>query len=217
MNANELGTIDETPAASAAVTPNKIIINVGGTRFETYKSTLRNIPDTRLAWITESKADNPDYDPLTGEYFFDRHPGMFLMVLNYYRTGKLHAPTDVCGPAYEDELAFWGIDEKQIESCCWGGYSQHRDAQQTLEELKIDTAPHQPEGNDSDFGSTAEKFGILEDVEVKLSAWQKLRPKVWSLLDDPHSSTAARVSTTCVMRVSMCHVIPSCLYLDARR
>lgn len=32
----------------------------------------------------------------------------FAQVLNYYRTGKLHYPTDVCGPLFEEELEFWG-------------------------------------------------------------------------------------------------------------
>lgn len=31
----------------------KIIINVGGTRHETYKSTLRTLPGTRLAWLAD--------------------------------------------------------------------------------------------------------------------------------------------------------------------
>ena len=31
-------------------------------------------------------------------------------VLNYYRTGKLHAPFDLCAPAFADELSYWGID-----------------------------------------------------------------------------------------------------------
>ena len=51
-----------------------------------------------------------------GEYFFDRHPGVFGQILNYYRTGKLHYPTDVCGPLFEEELEFWGLDANQV-SC----------------------------------------------------------------------------------------------------
>ena len=31
----------------------------------------------------------------------------------YFRTGKLHYPTDVCGPLYEEELEFWGLDSNQ--------------------------------------------------------------------------------------------------------
>lgn len=174
--------------------PNKIVINVGGVKFETYKSTLRNLPDTRLAWLTETKSDNPDFDPVTGEYFFDRHPNMFLMILNYYRTGKLHVPSDICGPAFEDELAFWGIDEKQIESCCWGTYSQHRDAQMTLEELKLDTQSQvELLIDDSNFGSTAEKFGISEEKYEKPKGWRKWQPIIWSILDDHMKSRKSKV------------------------
>ena len=42
-----------------------------------------------------------------------RHPGVFGQVLNYYRTGKLHYPTDVCGPLFEEELEYWGLDTNQ--------------------------------------------------------------------------------------------------------
>ena len=40
--------------------------------------------------------------------------GVFGQVLNYYRTGKLHYPTDVCGPLFEEELEFWGLDANQV-------------------------------------------------------------------------------------------------------
>lgn len=75
------------------------------------QTTLKKIPATRLSRLTEALAN---YDPLMGEYFFDRHPGVFGQILNYYRTGKLHYPTDVCGPLFEDELEFWGLDSNQV-------------------------------------------------------------------------------------------------------
>uniref|UniRef100_A0A8W7PF23 BTB domain-containing protein n=1 Tax=Anopheles coluzzii TaxID=1518534 RepID=A0A8W7PF23_ANOCL len=105
---------------------NRIILNVGGIRYETYKATLKKIPATRLSRLTEALAN---YDPVLNEYFFDRHPGVFAQVLNYYRTGKLHYPTDVCGPLFEEELEFWGLDSNQVEPCCWSTYSVHRDTQ----------------------------------------------------------------------------------------
>ncbi|KAL5962383.1 Potassium voltage-gated channel protein Shaw, partial [Taenia solium] len=89
---------------------NRVILNVGGVRHETYKSTLKKIPATRLSRLTEALAN---YDPLLNEYFFDRHPAVFAQVLNYYRTGKLHYPVDVCGPLFEEELQFWGLDSNQ--------------------------------------------------------------------------------------------------------
>ena len=89
----------------------RVILNVGGIRHETYKATLKKIPATRLSRLTEALAN---YDPILNEYFFDRHPGVFAQILNYYRTGKLHYPTDVCGPLFEQELDFWGLDANQV-------------------------------------------------------------------------------------------------------
>lgn len=61
---------------------NRVVLNVGGIRHETYKATLKKIPATRLSRLTEALAN---YDPILNEYFFDRHPGVFAQVLNYYR------------------------------------------------------------------------------------------------------------------------------------
>ena len=90
---------------------NRVTLNVGGIRYETYKATLKKIPATRLSRLTEALAN---YDPVLNEYFFDRHPGVFAQILNYYRTGKLHYPTNVCGPLFEEELEFWGLDANQV-------------------------------------------------------------------------------------------------------
>lgn len=90
---------------------NRVTLNVGGIRFETYKTTLKKIPATRLSRLTENLAN---YDPVLNEFFFDRHPGVFAQILNYYRTGKLHYPTNVCGPLFEEELEFWGLDANQV-------------------------------------------------------------------------------------------------------
>ena len=122
---------------------NRVTINCGGIRHETYKTTLKKIPATRLSRLTEALAN---YDPLLNEFFFDRfffvlfianfplerfmqiycirHPGVFAQILNYYRTGKLHYPTDVCGPLFEEELEYWGLDSNQVEPCCWMTYTQ---------------------------------------------------------------------------------------------
>ena len=122
---------------SQKVNKDRVYINIGGVRHETYRSTLKNIPDTRLSWIAEESATHsPEYDPTAGEFFFDRHPQVFSHILNYYRTGNLHVPYDVCGPLFEEELNYWGIDDSQVESCCWLSYRQHRDAQDTLKDFE---------------------------------------------------------------------------------
>ncbi|XP_041776140.1 potassium voltage-gated channel protein Shaw-like isoform X2 [Anopheles merus] len=166
---------------------NRVVLNVGGIRHETYKATLKKIPATRLSRLTEALAN---YDPILNEYFFDRHPGVFAQVLNYYRTGKLHYPTDVCGPLFEEELEFWGLDSNQVEPCCWMTYTQHRDTQETLavlERLDLDTEKPTEE-------ELARKFGYEDDyLKGTVSWWQHMKPQMWSLFDEPYSSNAAKI------------------------
>ena len=168
----------------------RIVLNVGGVKHETFKSTLRNFPDTRLAWTV---TDNfSDYDEEKNEYFFDRHPGVFQQIINFYRTGKLHCPSDVCGPLFEEELNFWGIDEKQMEPCCWSTYTLHREAQENLKVFEG------PDFNDSDSEMEPEEWKNGDTSEQHRSsntpAWQQWRSRVWTILDDHTSSKIAKVS-----------------------
>ncbi|XP_030278504.1 voltage-gated potassium channel KCNC4 isoform X1 [Sparus aurata] len=170
----------------------KIIINVGGTRHETYKSTLRTLPGTRLAWLADPadsqvSSDSDAAPPSVSEFFFDRHPGIFAYVLNYYRTGKLHCPADVCGPLFEEELAFWGIDETDVEPCCWMTYRQHRDAEEALDIFE----PPDPDDTD-DEREIPRRFGIEDCPDRSRGCCEVWQPKVWALFDDPYSSRAAR-------------------------
>ncbi|XP_073961818.1 potassium voltage-gated channel protein Shaw-like [Choristoneura fumiferana] len=183
---------------------NRVVLNVGGIRHETYKATLKKIPATRLSRLTEALAN---YDPVLNEYFFDRHPGVFAQVLNYYRTGKLHYPTDVCGPLFEEELEFWGLDANQVEPCCWMTYTQHRDTQETLAVLdRLDLDTEKPTEEE-----VARKFGFEEDYfKGTVSWWQQLKPQMWSLFDEPYSSNAAKIIGVisvffiCVSIISFC-------------
>lgn len=187
----------------------KIIINVGGTRHETYKSTIRTLPGTRLALLADppEPVNNPDTDslpatpsqhrsispyPTTNELFFDRHPGIFAYVLNYYRTGKLHCPADVCGPLFEEELAFWMIDETDVEPCCWMTYRQHRDAEEALDIFE----PPDPDDTDDEL---PRRFGIEDCPERSRGCCEVCQPKIWALFEDPYSSRAARVSVPFIL------------------
>ncbi|XP_055970544.1 potassium voltage-gated channel subfamily C member 2 isoform X7 [Sorex fumeus] len=229
----------------------RVILNVGGTRHETYRSTLKTLPGTRLALLASSEPQGDcltaagdrlhggsppplsppppppplspgpggcfeggagncsprgggggggggSGDPLGGgrEFFFDRHPGVFAYVLNYYRTGKLHCPADVCGPLFEEELAFWGIDETDVEPCCWMTYRQHRDAEEALDIFETpDLIGGGDPGDDEDLA--AKRLGIedaagLGGPDGKSGRWRRLQPRMWALFEDPYSSRAAR-------------------------
>ncbi|XP_068675309.1 voltage-gated potassium channel KCNC1-like [Montipora foliosa] len=174
----------------------RITINVGGFRHNTFLTTLKNIPDTRLSWIAENHPNSPDYNPVIGEYFFDRHPQIFTEVLNYYRTGKLHCPVDVCSAQFQDELSYWGINDRDIEPCCWVLYKRQINTEETLKTFHLDHA-RKTSGDEvkKERKSTiASLFGSEKELQRKYREyWRKLRPRVWALLDDPRSSMAAKV------------------------
>ncbi|CAH1800574.1 unnamed protein product, partial [Owenia fusiformis] len=77
-----------------------ITINVGGVKHEVLRSTLQRFPGTRLANLNNDIArEESDFIASRGEFYFDRHPGMFTTILNYYRTGELHMDRNTCGCA----------------------------------------------------------------------------------------------------------------------
>jgi potassium voltage-gated channel Shaw-related subfamily C protein len=46
----------------------------------------------------------------------------------------------------------------------------------------------------------ARMFGYEDDyLAGTLSRWQRLKPRVWSLFDEPYSSTGAKVSISCLL------------------
>lgn len=199
----------------------RLYLNVGGQKHETFVSTLASIPDTRLAWIAERALKDPRPLGQKREFFFDRNPSVFTHILNFYRTGKLHCPRDVCGPLFEEELNFWGLDEKQIETCCWAKYDEHRDAEEKLQGFSRD------EDQDSDLEDIDSGSGEIEipssGSEIchdarRITAprvrypWQALKKRIWKTFDDPYSSKFARVSAIRQIKhmVDLHLILPQC-------
>ncbi|XP_074659756.1 voltage-gated potassium channel KCNC2-like [Tubulanus polymorphus] len=78
----------------------------------------------------------------------------------------------------------------------------HRDAQETLAELgEVDKSKHD---DDDDENDVARRFGI-EEEENKLTKWQRWKPIIWSVLEEPYFSKAAMVFAV----MSMCFVVLS--------
>lgn len=80
----------------------KIVLNIGGTKFETSKKTLTAVPQSLLERMVETTTF-----PVSagGVYFIDRDPTHFRLILNYLRNveefGKNILPKDV---RYIEEL-----------------------------------------------------------------------------------------------------------------
>ena len=154
-----------------------LTLNVGGTMFLTRRSTLRQVPNSLLADLTE---DGPYFHPPSGQYLFDRNPDIFQYILDYYRTDQLHFPHNLCGPTIKKELDYWGIQEKDIQTCCWNHYREFNEQEETL--IKLGSA-----------FNTVERF---EDKKRNflMSHVHKWRARIWYFLEDPKSSIGAQVS-----------------------
>ena len=108
-------------------------LDVGGTLFVTTSKTLASVPDTRLSALSTSSAE---YNTDTNSYFFDRNPELFNWVLDYYRTGELHLPKNVCGAAIRNEMEYWQIGSGSISDCCMSSLFNFEDELEVCHNLK---------------------------------------------------------------------------------
>ncbi|XP_059140646.1 potassium voltage-gated channel subfamily C member 1-like [Physella acuta] len=175
-------------------TSNEIVkFNVGGHMFETYRATLRAIPKSPLA-NNEFLARH--FRTESNDYFFDRDPEIFHCVLNHFRTGELHLPTSVCGPVVKSELEFWGLDEADIEECCWSRYSTWATTLQALRKLEDDRNANLQLG----------EYPYKEHS----SFCREIRRKAWKFFSTPSSSVYAQVYGFISLSVIFLSIISFC-------
>ncbi|CAG8612715.1 4320_t:CDS:2 [Cetraspora pellucida] len=94
----------------------KIILNVGGIKYETYRSTLTAYPTTLLGSVfLYSDYENSFWDPDLDEFFIDRDGHLFHYIMQFYRTGKVPTIDQAIGlipitsAELEDELDYFKI------------------------------------------------------------------------------------------------------------
>ncbi|XP_053325660.1 potassium voltage-gated channel subfamily C member 1-like [Spea bombifrons] len=169
----------------------RVVINVGGVRFETYTSTLQTFPATKLANLAESMAfGTGDYDSQRNEFFFDRNPVVFGYVLDYYRTKRLHCSDDVCKSVLIEELHFWEVDTTQLAHCCW---LKVNNKMGDLEDL----------GMWDEMAHNDQQQLLVQTDRVDYSWRARWQPKIWGLFEMPFSS----LTSMCVTAVSLIFTI----------
>ncbi|CAG8534131.1 13179_t:CDS:2 [Gigaspora rosea] len=72
----------------------RIILNVGGIKYETYRSTLTAYPDTLLGTMFQARNHSLLHPTNDNEYFIDRNGRAFHYILEFYRTGEVIWPND---------------------------------------------------------------------------------------------------------------------------
>ena len=151
-----------------------VTINVSGSKFQTWKDTLKKFPHTLLG----SGEKEFFYNEETKEYFFDRDPEIFRHILTFYRTGQMHFPRTECISTIDNELAYFGIMPEMIADCC---YEDYRDRKRENDERVIDDEPSENKNVHFSPGSK-----VIPETN-------SLRQRMWKAFENPHTSTPALV------------------------
>ncbi|XP_037672406.1 potassium voltage-gated channel subfamily G member 4 [Choloepus didactylus] len=116
-----VAALDVSPAADLK---KEILVNVGGRRYVLPWSTLDDFPLSRLSKLKfcrnyeEITQLCDDYDEDSQEFFFDRSPSAFGVIVSFLAAGKLVLLREMCVLSFREELTYWGIEEANLERCC---------------------------------------------------------------------------------------------------
>ncbi|XP_046853706.1 potassium voltage-gated channel subfamily A member 6-like [Xenia sp. Carnegie-2017] len=96
----------------------KVMINIRGTIYETFESTLARYPNTLMGSFTKT---SPYYNSKKQQYCLDRDRKAFDSILFYYQSrGKLIRPIDVDETIFLSELQFFNIDHNNVTQLEYG-------------------------------------------------------------------------------------------------
>ncbi|XP_067935378.1 potassium voltage-gated channel subfamily B member 2-like [Watersipora subatra] len=150
---------------------NTITFYVSGEKFVTTRETLARFPTTRIGKLAQSHKC---------EYFFDTNEQVFREVLEYHRTGTLHAPKNICSKRLIEQLEYWGVNYRELKECC-----QSHD----INETKLE-----------------KQFCWFEN-KLELETTPSGKTKVWYFLTDPLGPYTAHRNAAVAWIIFYCLVI----------
>lgn len=157
----------------------EVTFSIGGQIYTTRKSTLRNVPDTKLSRLDENSAQ---YNTLHGVYFFDRNPFMFEYILGFYRTGNMHIPRNLCSSLIREELLFWELGDGCISECCGKLYFDELSDKATYEKIKDDF------NSLPTYNANATDFSLSRESVLK-----EFKQRAWVFIENAESSKLSTV------------------------
>ncbi|CAG8727202.1 1786_t:CDS:2, partial [Dentiscutata erythropus] len=97
----------------------RIILNIGGIKYETFRSTLTAQPETLLGKMFRDQNEYIKNSVNGNEYFFNRNGEAFYYIMEFYRTGKLLWPIEtkksqVTYQQLKEELDYFQINKSKV-------------------------------------------------------------------------------------------------------
>ncbi|XP_072218335.1 delayed-rectifier potassium channel regulatory subunit KCNS3-like [Leuresthes tenuis] len=190
-------------------------LNVGGVRHEVNPDMLLRFPHTRLARLLHCQSEAAilelcdDYSPAEKEYYFDRNPRVFLCVLNFYHTGRIHMMEEFCVFSFSQEIEYWGIQELHLSSCCSNWYHERKEY---IEDRDWDI--RSDDQQQPSFDSSFEELSALDkDLAKFKGAWcAEVRSYIWLRLEDPAHSTASKIIAVASLSVVLTSIVAMCVH-----
>ncbi|XP_036837731.1 potassium voltage-gated channel subfamily G member 4-like [Oncorhynchus mykiss] len=165
----------------------QVLINVGGNRYTFAWTTLEQFPLTRLGRLRLCSSPEDiaslcdDYDETQREYFFDRNPTAFRVILNFLAAGKLRLLRELCAVSLHDELDYWGVDPAHMERCC------RRRMLTRVEEVV------ERERKEEEWRQRRMKLQRLPLLAETETGYRRLMSRLREVVENPHSGLAGKM------------------------
>uniref|UniRef100_A0A8C2ZSW3 Potassium voltage-gated channel, delayed-rectifier, subfamily S, member 3b n=1 Tax=Cyclopterus lumpus TaxID=8103 RepID=A0A8C2ZSW3_CYCLU len=193
----------------------QVHLNVGGVRREVDPSMLLRFPHTRLARLLHCQSEATilelcdDYSPSEKEYYFDRNPHVFLCVLNFYHTGRIHMMEEVCVFSFSQEIEYWGIQELHISPCCSYWYHERKDY---IDDRDWDV--RSDDQQEPSFESSFEELSAIDkDLAKFIGTWcGEVRSYIWLRLEDPGHSRGSKIIAVASLTLVLTSIVVMCVH-----
>lgn len=169
----------------------RMTLNIGGTIYETYKSTLNKYPDTLLGRLGPK---SPQYDELTDCYFFDRSGNSFEAILWFFQSKNalLACPAGTSITLFEEECLFYELPKPIIRDMM-------------LKEGIL------PEFLDPNHYKNMDSYNDGKEEKITI------RQHIWNFLDDPDTSKPAflfaLLTLAAILAVVVCSSLETISYV----